>query len=232
MSEPFFPSIERIRYEGPESENPLAFRYYDADRVVLGKRMEDQLRFAVCYWHSFGFAGADVFGAGDLRAAVARRRRPDGARRTQDRGRLRVLHEARRALLQLPRSRRRARGARRCASRHAPRPAWPRGSRRRWSARASGCSGAPRTCSAIRATRPGAATNPDPEVFAYAAAQVQHALEVTHRLGGANYVLWGGREGYDTLLNTDLRRERRAARPLPRAWSPSTSTRSASRARC
>ena len=61
----------------------------------------------------------------------------------------------------------------------------------------------------------GAATNPDPEVFAYAAAQVKHMLEVTQRLGGTNYVLWGGREGYDTLLNTDLRRERRPAGPLP-----------------
>ena len=61
----------------------------------------------------------------------------------------------------------------------------------------------------------GAATNPDPEVFACAAAQVRKALEATHRLGGANYVLWGGREGYDTLLNTDLRRESDAARPLP-----------------
>ena len=72
---------------------------------------------------------------------------------------------------------------------------------------ASGCCGAPPTCSAIRATPAGAATNPDPEVFAYAAAQVKNMLEVTKRLGGTNYVLWGGREGYDTLLNTDLRRE-------------------------
>ena len=77
----------------------------------------------------------------------------------------------------------------------------------------------------------GAATNPDPEVFAYAAAQVKHMLEVTQRLGGANYVLWGGREGYDTLLNTDLRPRGRSSSPASCTSSPSTSTRSASRAR-
>ena len=78
----------------------------------------------------------------------------------------------------------------------------------------------------------GAATNPDPEVFAYAAAQVKHMLEVTQRLGGENYVLWGGREGYDTLLNTDLRREGDAARPLPAPRRRAQGTRSASRASC
>ena len=82
--------------------------------------------------------------------------------------------------------------------------------RRRWATRsgpASGCCGARPTCSRHPRYQAGAATNPDPEVFAYAAAQVKHMLEVTQRLGGANYVLWGGREGYDTLLNTDLKRE-------------------------
>ena len=64
MSEPFFPGIEQIPYEGPDSESELAFRHYDADRLVLGKRMEDHLRMAVCYWHSFCWPGSDVFGDG------------------------------------------------------------------------------------------------------------------------------------------------------------------------
>ena len=63
MNEPFFSGIERIRYEGPQSENPFAYRAYDADRIVLGKRMGEHLRFAVCYWHTFCWAGADMFGA-------------------------------------------------------------------------------------------------------------------------------------------------------------------------
>ena len=77
----------------------------------------------------------------------------------------------------------------------------------------------------------GAATNPDPEVFAYAAAQVAHCLEATHRLGGHNYVLWGGREGYETLLNTDMHRELDQLGAVPRRWWSSTSTASGSRAR-
>src|SRR6187549_3281696 len=64
MADSFFRGIERIRYEGPNSQNPLAFRYYDKDKVVAGKRMEDHLRIAVCYWHSFAWPGSDVFGAG------------------------------------------------------------------------------------------------------------------------------------------------------------------------
>src|SRR5512139_1233820 len=64
MSAPYFPEISRIRYAGPAADSELAFRYYDADRIVLGKRMEDHLRFAVCYWHTFCWPGDDVFGAG------------------------------------------------------------------------------------------------------------------------------------------------------------------------
>ncbi len=77
----------------------------------------------------------------------------------------------------------------------------------------------------------GAATNPDPEVFAFAAATVKACMDATHRMGGQNYVLWGGREGYETLLNTDLEAGARPYGPLPATWSSNTSTRSASRAR-
>jgi hypothetical protein len=140
--------------------------------------------------------------------------RPDGGGAAEDGRRVRVLHQARRALLLLPRRR------------HGPPEGTPspspphnldamvdagRGAHGRTGVKllwgTANLFSHPRYAA-------GAATNPDPEVFAYAAAQVKHALEATHRLGGENYVLWGGREGYETLLNTDLRR-RRAARPVP-----------------
>ena len=212
MGAPFFPGIERIRYEGPETESALAFRYYDPDREVLGKRMEDQLRFAVCYWHSFCWPGSDVFGdgtferdwfSGGVPLALAERK-------------LEVAFEffakLGAPLLHLPRPRpwrpkvirprpRRAANLEHMTSACGPTPRW--NAERRaplllWGT--ANLFGHPRYAA-------GAATNPDPEVFACAAAQVRHALEATHRLGGANYVLWGGREGYETLLNTDLRRE-------------------------
>jgi xylose isomerase len=206
MHEPYFPSIQPIRYEGPESANPLAFRFYDPERVVLGRRMADHLRFAVCYWHSFGFAGADAFGqdtiqrpwlgAGDPMALAERKtevafelftklgapfftfhdRDVAPEADTLDHSATRFDHMADRLAAQIERT----------------------GVKLLWGT--ANLFGHPRYAA-------GAATNPDPEVFACAAHQVKHALEVTHRLGGANYVLWGGREGYDTLLNTDLRRE-------------------------
>jgi xylose isomerase len=206
VSGPFFPSIEPIRYEGPESENPLAYRFYDPDRVVLGRRMEEQLRFAVCYWHSFGFAGADAFGqesferpwlgAGDPMALAVRKTEAAFEFFTKLGAPFFTFHDRD----------------------VAPEAATLRESAARFDQMAE------RLAAQIERTgvkllwgtanlfshpryAAGAATNPDPEVFACAALQVRHALEVTHRLGGANYVLWGGREGYDTLLNTDLRRE-------------------------
>ena len=206
MSEPFFPGIERIRYEGPESKNALAYRFYDPERVVLGKRMQEQLRPAVCYWHSFCWPGSDVFGEGTF----ARPWLQGGDPLTLAERKLEVAfeffeklgvpyftfhdrdlapegatlaesqahlgHMLDRAELELERT--------------GVKPLW----------------GTANLFSHPRYAA-GAATNPNPEVFAYAAAQVRDALEATHRLGGANYVLWGGREGYDTLLNTDLRRE-------------------------
>ena len=206
MSEPFFPAIERIPYAGPESENALAYRFYDPERVVLGKRMREQLRPAVCYWHSFCWQGSDVFGEGTF----ARPWLQGGDPLTLAERKLEVAfeffeklgvpfftfhdrdlapegatlaesqthlgHMLDRAELELERT--------------GVKPLW----------------GTANLFSHPRYAA-GAATNPNPEVFAYAAAQVRDALEATHRLGAANYVLWGGREGYDTLLNTDLRRE-------------------------
>ena len=199
----FFPSVETIPYEGPESTNPLAFRYYDADREVLGKTMADHLRFAVCYWHSFAAPGDDVFGDGtwdrpwndDLGGARAklacafeffeklgnpyycfhdRDVAPEGRTYTETERNLKTIGD------ELAQAQDRT------------------GIKLLWGT--ANLFGHPRYAA-------GAATNPNPEVFAFAASQVMQALDLTHELHGENYVLWGGREGYDTLLNTDLRRE-------------------------
>ncbi len=206
MPEIHFPTVDPIRYEGPESESPLAFRWYDRDRVVLGRRMEDHLRVAVCYWHSFGFAGADAFGTetfarpwhgpGDPMQLAERKTEAAFEFFSKLGAPLFTFHDrdvAPEASTLRESSERFARMADRLAA-HMERT----GVRLLWGT--ANLFSHPRYAA-------GAATNPDPEVFACAALQVRHALEVTHRLGGANYVLWGGREGYDTLLNTDLRRE-------------------------
>jgi xylose isomerase len=206
MSEPFFPEVEAIPYQGPDSRSPLAYRFYDAERSVLGKSMREQLRFAVCYWHSFCWPGSDVFGEGCFaRPWLAGRSPLELAEHKlsvafelfeklgapfftfHDRDlapeglslaetRSNLDHMIERAEAEMART----------------------GVKLLWGT--ANLFGHPRYAA-------GAATNPDPQVFAFAAAQVKSALEATHRLGGSNYVLWGGREGYDTLLNTDLRRE-------------------------
>jgi xylose isomerase len=206
MSEPFFPDVERIRYEGPDTDNPLAYRFYDPDRLVLGARMEDQLRLAVCYWHTFCWPGTDVFGAGTFE-------RPwfgSGTPLEQARRKLEVAFEFFEKLgtpFFTFHDRDVAPEGKNLAETNVyldsildrmEQEMARTGVRLLWGT--ANLFSHPRYAA-------GAATNPDPHVFAYAAAQVRQALEATHRLGGANYVLWGGREGYDTLLNTDLRRE-------------------------
>lgn len=205
MSE-FFSSVERISYEGPDSDNPLAFRFYDPDRMVLGKRMEDHLRFAVCYWHSFCGTGSDPFGPGTFQ-------RPwfaDGDPLSMAELKLDAAFEFFEKL-----------GAPYFCFHDrdvAPEGATLAESNEKLSHIADRMEAAmERTGRKLlwgtanlfshRRYMSGAATNPDPEVFAYAAGQVRQVMELTHRLGGENYVLWGGREGYETLLNTDLRRE-------------------------
>ena len=207
----FFSEVtERIPYTGPDGDEPLAFHWYDADRVVAGRRMEDHLRFAVCYWHSFSWDGFDIFGAGTLdrpwHPTFAPAADPMDAARQKMAAAFELFtklgvpywcfHDRDIA----PEGGSFKESAARfdemvdLAAEHQERS----GLRPLWG-----------TANLFAHPRyqAGAATNPDPEVFAHAAAQVAHCLEATHRLGGANYVLWGGREGYDTLLNTDLRRE-------------------------
>ena len=205
----FFDGVPgRIGREGPGSDNDLAFRVYDPDRMVLGKRMEDQLRIAVCYWHSFNWPGSDVFGVGTFDRPWLDPGRPpiEAARDKMDAAFEFItklgapffcFHDVDIA----PEGETFAESAKTLETMvgYAAEKMEETGIRLLWGT--ANLFSHPRYAA-------GAATNPDPEVFAYAAAQVKHALEATNQLGGANYVLWGGREGYETLLNTDLRRER------------------------
>lgn len=200
----FFKGIAPIKYEGPQSPNPLAYRHYNKDEMILGKRMEDHIRAAVAYWHSFAWEGGDPFGGrtfdrpwydkgmdgARLKADVAFEMfdlldipffcfhdvdvAPEGATLAESNRNLREIAEIFARKMETSRTR----------------LLWGTAnlfSNRRYMA--------------------GAATNPDPYVFAYAAGQVKTMLEVTHELGGSNYVLWGGREGYETLLNTNMKQE-------------------------
>lgn len=206
MSSNFFQGIDSIRYEGPQTENPLAFRYYDKDRLVLGKRLEEQLRVAVCYWHSFAWPGQDVFGSATFDRPWFKPGNPLEAAELKLRTAFEFFQKLgnpfftfhdrdiapegatlRESHANLDRLVEKARAE---MQRTGVKLLW--GTANLFSH--------PRYMS-------GAATNPDPEVFAYAAAQVKKILEITHQLDGANYVLWGGREGYETLLNTDMKRE-------------------------
>jgi xylose isomerase len=204
----FFTEVpEPIRYEGPDTDNPLAFRVYDPNRVVAGKRLEDHLRIAVCYWHSFGWSGSDVFGAGTFDRPwldspadplEAARSKMDAAFEfftklgtpffcfhDRDIAPDGVDYKATVSNLH-------------AMVDYAAEKMEKTGVRLLWGT--ANLFSHPRFAA-------GAATNPNPEAFAFAASQVRHALEATKRLNGESYVLWGGREGYDTLLNTDLKQE-------------------------
>jgi xylose isomerase len=205
MAAEFFPEVtERIRYGGDED---LSFAVYQPERMVMGKRMEDHLRPAVCWWHSFNWPGSDVFGVGTFdRPWLAPGGDPmEAARQKMDAGfeflvKLGLPFFCFHDVDIAPEGKTFAESARNLDAmvELAEKKMSETGLRLLWGT--ANLFSHPRYAA-------GASTNPDPEVFAYAAAQVKHALEATHRLGGANYVLWGGREGYDTLLNTDLRAE-------------------------
>ncbi|MDX1450867.1 MAG: xylose isomerase, partial [Acidimicrobiia bacterium] len=203
----FFADVPPIAHEGLGSDNEFAFKVYDPDRVVAGRRMEDHLRIAVCYWHSFNWPGSDVFGEGTfdrpwLEATgdplAAARMKMDAA--FEFFGKLGTPFFCFHDVDIAPTGDTFAESAKSLdlMVAQAEEKMAETGVRLLWGT--ANLFGHPRYAA-------GAATNPDPKVFAYAAAQVRHALEATHRLGGSNYVLWGGREGYETLLNTDLGRE-------------------------
>jgi xylose isomerase len=203
----FFADIPPIRFQGPESADPLAFRFYDKDRVVLGKPMAEHLRFAVCYWHTFVWNGFDPFG---YDGTFRRPWQTPGDAMAQARRKADVAFDFL-ARLGVPYFTFHDRDV-------APEGNTPRESQKNLAAaleyiqaqmQRTGVKLLWGTANLFSHRRymAGAATNPDPQIFAFAAAQVKEMLEATHRLGGENYVLWGGREGYETLLNTDLRHE-------------------------
>ena len=208
MTDEAFPRIPVIPFEGPGSTNPLAFKHYDAEAVVEGKTMREHLRFSVVYWHTMCGTGADMFGPGTWdrpwdRETVAGSL--EGAKR-----RIPVFFEIVRKL-----------GAPfyafhdRDLAPHAPTLA----ESNRWLDEVVGLLAEQQRATGTKLlwgtaqnfVHPrylhGAATSPNVDAFAFAAAQVKKALEVTHALGGEGYTFWGGREGYSTLLNTDLARE-------------------------
>ena len=206
MPDTLFSDMPTVRFAGPDSRDPLSYRYYDAGRVVLGKPLGEHLRFACAYWHSLAMNGSDPFGAPSLdRPWMAATDPLQGARLKAD-----AAFDLFR-VLDVP-----------FYSFH-DRDIAPEGDDLRSSLHhfhemvdylgAKMQAGTTRLLwgTANLFTHPrfmaGAATNPDPDVFAYSAATVKHCLDATKTLGGDNYVLWGGREGYETLLNTDLGRE-------------------------
>ncbi|WP_428030830.1 xylose isomerase [Ancylobacter sp.] len=206
MTTRFFSFTAPLKYVGPESRDPFAYHWYDKDRVVLGKRMEDHLRFAVAYWHSFTWPGGDPFGGetflrswmhGADEMALARAK-ADVAFELFD-------------ILDVPffafHDRDIAPEGKTLAESNANVRAIADIFARKMETSKTKLLWATANLFSNRRFMSGAATNPDPDVFAYSAAQVKNVLEVTHELGGQNYVLWGGREGYETLLNTDLKRE-------------------------
>jgi xylose isomerase len=205
MSE-FIPSVSSIGYEGADSKNPLAFKHYNPDEVVAGKPMREHLRFSVAYWHTFRGTGADPFGAPTLL-------RPwdDGSDSVENAlRRVRVAFEFMRKLgveYYCFHDRDIAPEGKDLAETNAHLDSVvalakqlqdETGIRLLWGT--ANLFSHPRYMC-------GASTNPDAKVFAYAAAQVKKAMEVTKELGGENYVFWGGREGYQTLLNTNMKRE-------------------------
>ncbi len=202
----YFPEVEALKYEGPDSKNPLAFKHYDPKKKLMGKTLAEHLRFAVCYWHSFKNLGNDPFGGPTmLRPYNIASDEMTAAEQTMEAAfefytKLGVgfwcFHDVDIAPEGPTLAESNKRMDRMVA--HAKRLQSDTGVKLLWG-----------TCNLFGHRRflAGAATNPDPKVFAYAAAKVKRAMEATHELGGAGYTFWGGREGYDTLLNTDMRRE-------------------------
>ncbi len=202
----YFKDVGKIAYEGPESDNPLAFKYYDENREVAGKTMKDHFRFAVAYWHSFGGVGLDPFGGPTRQFPWMEAKNPVD----------RALHKLDAAFefitkLGIPYY---------CfhdfdlveegatlAESEARLNKVGDGALERMEA--TGVKLLWGTANLFSHPRymNGAATNPDFNVLAHASAQVKNALDITIRLGGENYVFWGGREGYMSLLNTDMKRE-------------------------
>ncbi|MBB5338034.1 xylose isomerase [Tunturiibacter gelidoferens] len=206
MGQSIFSNFPTVRYEGAESTSDLAYRWYDADRTVLGKPLREHLRFAVAYWHSLAMNGSDPFGAPTIHRPWMGR--SDAMQAAQDKADaafdlFRVLdlpfytfHD--RDVTPEGRTLGESIANLHYMSDYLLKKMESSKTRLLWGT--ANLFTHPRFMS-------GAATNPDPEVFAYSATTIKHCMDVTKKLGGENYVLWGGREGYETLLNTSLKHE-------------------------
>lgn len=202
----YFSKISKIKYEGPNSKNPLSFRYYDPKQKFYSKTLEEHLRIAVCYWHTFCWTGADMFGLPTMNHKWLKGNDP-----------MKAAHQKVDAAFEF---------YEKLGTKYFcfhDRDVSPEGSslketndRFKKIADKIGKKMSETKMDLLWGTADlfshprymaGAATNPDPEVFAYAVGQVKQALDITKQLKGHNYVLWGGREGYDTLLNTDMKKE-------------------------
>jgi xylose isomerase len=201
-----FPEIEKIRFEGPKSKNMLAFHHYDENEVVEGKPMKDHFRFAVAYWHTFRGTGLDPFGPGTIeRPWEAAEDSVENAK-----NRVRVAFEFMDKLgakFYCFHDRDVAPEGRSLAETNKNLDAVVRVLKEEQQRTGIGLLWGTANLFSNPRYMHGAATSPNADAFAFAAAQVKKALEVTKELGGAGYTFWGGREGYQNLWNTDLKRE-------------------------
>jgi xylose isomerase len=206
MAKTHFPKIKTIPYEGSQSTNPLAFKHYNPTEKVGGQTMKDVMRFSIAYWHSFRGVGADPFGPGTIVRTWEKGKDPVSVAKTRMDAAFEFFQKIEAPFYAwhdrdiAPEGRTLAESNRNLAKivAHAKALQKSTGVKLLWGT-ANLFSNPRYMC--------GASTNPDAHVFAYAAAQVKSALDATKELGGENYVFWGGREGYETLLNTNLKRE-------------------------
>jgi xylose isomerase len=202
----FFETIAPIKFEGKDSKNPLAYRYYDPNQVVLGKTMQEHLRLAVCYWHTFCWSGSDIFGENTYERPWffnnntmenANERAHAAFEFIETLGLNYFTFHDRDVAPEGSTLKETQSNLQKIAEKFAAEMERT-GIKLLWGTA---------NLFSHRRYLAGAATNPNPEVFAYAVSQVKQAFDITHSLKGENYVLWGGREGYDTLLNTNLKQE-------------------------
>ncbi|WP_258111687.1 xylose isomerase [Alicyclobacillus sp. SP_1] len=198
----YFSTVAKIEFEGPQSQNPLAYKYYNPDEIVCGKRMEDYLRFSVAYWHTLIADGTDPFGAATMQ-------RPWNGYSGLDLSKARV--EAAFELIEKLGLKYFAFHDRDIAPEGTTLAETNRNleiivSKIREYMASTSVKLLWNTANMFSHPRfvHGAATSPNADVFAYAAGQVKKSLEIAKELGSENYVFWGGREGYETLLNTDM----------------------------
>lgn len=206
MSKMYFPNIEKIKFEGRGSKNPFAFKFYDENKVVAGKTMKEHFRFAIAYWHSFCATGNDPFGPGTMvhewdkaKDAVQRAKdKMDSAFEFIDKigAPYYCFHDV--DLIDEGRDISEYEDRMSTIVEYAKQKQGETGIKLLW--------GTANVFSNPRYMN-GASTNPDFDVVAYAATQVKNSIDATIALGGENYVFWGGREGYMSLLNTDMKRE-------------------------